>query len=150
MMNPEIKARWLEKLRSGEYLQGTGYLKAIDDSHKIRYCCLGVLCEIAVEDGILHVNPGTVVSSIFSYADATNADDCNETILPDAVAAWAGINSEGLQERNHGIRPPCPDRGEYLSCGNQNCGNCYQQELTTLNDEKVPFTEIADIIEKWF
>jgi hypothetical protein len=39
MMDPELKARWIAVLRSGEYSQGTGKLKSKDG-----YCCLGVLC----------------------------------------------------------------------------------------------------------
>ncbi len=40
-MNPEIKAAWLEALRSGRYKQGRGSLRENDE-----YCCLGVLCDI--------------------------------------------------------------------------------------------------------
>lgn len=46
-MKAEIKSRWVEALRSGEYEQGTEYLKREESSDKIiSYCCLGVLCEI--------------------------------------------------------------------------------------------------------
>ncbi len=41
-MNPEIKAKWVAALRSGQYQQGAEYLE--NDG---RYCCLGVLCEVA-------------------------------------------------------------------------------------------------------
>ena len=41
-MNPEIKAKWIEALRSGKYRQTKEYLKRGD-----KYCCLGVLCEVA-------------------------------------------------------------------------------------------------------
>ena len=40
-MNAEIKARWIEALRSGKYQQGIGYLRSKND----RFCCLGVLCD---------------------------------------------------------------------------------------------------------
>lgn len=40
-MNPEIKTKWTEALRSGEFKQGTRALKRDD-----RFCCLGVLCEL--------------------------------------------------------------------------------------------------------
>lgn len=46
MMNREIKKKWLEALRSGNYKQG---------SHRLRdgntFCCLGVLCDIIDPDG---------------------------------------------------------------------------------------------------
>lgn len=41
MMQPEWKAKWLDALKSGEYLQGRGRLCVGG-----QYCCLGVLAEI--------------------------------------------------------------------------------------------------------
>lgn len=40
-MNPELKAKWIAALRSGNYKQGRGRLK-----HAGRYCCLGVLGDV--------------------------------------------------------------------------------------------------------
>lgn len=42
-MDAELKAKWVEALRSGKYLQGITHLRSTSN----RYCCLGVLCEIA-------------------------------------------------------------------------------------------------------
>ncbi|ALA16090.1 MULTISPECIES: hypothetical protein [Chelatococcus] len=41
-MDAEIKARWLEALRSGRYKQGKYRLRTHDD----QFCCLGVLCDL--------------------------------------------------------------------------------------------------------
>lgn len=41
-MNPEIKAKWLEALRSHQYQQARKYLRT-DETH---FCCLGVLCDL--------------------------------------------------------------------------------------------------------
>lgn len=42
-MNPELKAKWVEALRSGKYKQAQGKLRTHEgDAH----CCLGVLCEV--------------------------------------------------------------------------------------------------------
>lgn len=41
-MDQEVKARWVEALRSGKYKQGQGSLHNDEDE----FCCLGVLCEI--------------------------------------------------------------------------------------------------------
>lgn len=46
-MNPEIKAKWLDALRSGKYAQGYGLLRSGID----KYCCIGVLCDIAEPRG---------------------------------------------------------------------------------------------------
>lgn len=44
-MDVELKRKWVEALRSGEYKQGVGYLRD-DENH---FCCLGVLCDISRE-----------------------------------------------------------------------------------------------------
>jgi hypothetical protein len=49
-VNEEIKAQWVQALRSGEYKQGQGALRSDDNT----YCCLGVLCDLAVKDGKAH------------------------------------------------------------------------------------------------
>lgn len=41
-MDKELAVKWIEALRSGKYKQGRSRLK-----HSGRYCCLGVLCEVA-------------------------------------------------------------------------------------------------------
>jgi hypothetical protein len=40
-MNPIVKKKWLNALRSGKFKQGQGALKNSEG-----HCCLGVLCEI--------------------------------------------------------------------------------------------------------
>lgn len=44
-MNVELKAKWVEALRSGKYKQGKNHLRNKDDT----FCCLGVLCDIVNE-----------------------------------------------------------------------------------------------------
>ena len=54
-MDPELKARWVAALRSGRYKQGIGALCYVGNSGERRFCCLGVLADIAVEgDWIPH------------------------------------------------------------------------------------------------
>jgi hypothetical protein len=48
-MTQELKNKWLEALRSGEYKQGIAALQMVA-LHSIEsnfYCCLGVLCDIS-------------------------------------------------------------------------------------------------------
>lgn len=45
-MQEELKGKWIEALRSGNYRQGTGLLKCDAEGGLTRYCCLGVLCEL--------------------------------------------------------------------------------------------------------
>lgn len=46
-MDKELKAKWVEALRSGEYAQDEGCLKSPHG-----YCCLGVLREVAGHDAL--------------------------------------------------------------------------------------------------
>lgn len=47
-MKQALKTKWLNALRSGDYVQGHSYLKQRDvDTDDVTYCCLGVLGEIA-------------------------------------------------------------------------------------------------------
>lgn len=69
-MDPEIKRRWVAALRSGQYKQGRDRLKDFN-----RYCCLGVLVDLADKDK----------STDISWADAHGHD-----ALPRSVAKWAG------------------------------------------------------------
>ena len=67
-MNQDIKKIWVDELRSGKYKQGRTRLKQGD-----KFCCLGVLCEIAKEFGL--------------------AENESITVLDEAHKKWAGLPS---------------------------------------------------------
>lgn len=78
-MNPRVKALWLSALRSGEFRQGVGFLAANG-----RHCAMGVLCEIAKEDGVpLAIREDD--RGVLEYDDRTD-------VLPGRVVEWAGLN----------------------------------------------------------
>lgn len=79
-MKPEIKQRWIEALRSGEYKQGTTYLRQ-DNS----YCCLGVLCDLYNKD---HYE--TCWEPVTKGCDVY-AIDGSGCVLPSAVEQWSGL-----------------------------------------------------------
>lgn len=91
-MDQEIKAKWLQALRSGEYEQGEGFLKKTGSDGKTKHCCLGVLCELGViaevttqhKDGCCERNAFLSTASGSPYT----------RFLPDTVATWADIRSE--------------------------------------------------------
>jgi hypothetical protein len=124
-MNPEIKARWTAALRSGEYPQTTGALnraRAYEEA-PAGFCCLGVLCELAAEDGVVKHR---TYSEILTGYTADGMDYIETSILPDAVREWAGLDSRyGLEI----------DREKDVT-------------LTTLNDDGKSFAQIADLIEE--
>lgn len=108
-MNPEIKALWLEALRSGEYEQGIGALHSYEDG-KDYYCCLGVLCDLAIKAGVdVQEESRTPVyapeKTSFSY-------DGEEAFLPYSVQQWAGMEDDNVSFRT--------EEGELLTAVSMN------------------------------
>ena len=84
-MDPGVKAQWVTALRSGEYKQGRGTLHSIEPDGSgmpDTYCCLGVLCELAVKAGV--IPPSVPQGSRSAYDGMTG-------ILSASVQSWAGF-----------------------------------------------------------
>lgn len=105
-MKIDIADRWVAALRSGKYEQGTGLLRQRHLDGSEEFCCLGVLCELYLED-----HPGSQLAPVFrpdlKPADSDNGDmyrygECSD-LPPDEVQEWAGISSNScsaLSEEN--------------------------------------------------
>ena len=78
-MRKEIADKWAEALRSGDYEQQMGSLANL---HRTRHCCMGVLCEVAIENGV----------EIDTCESVPGFDD-ERAYLPFRVQAWAGIRN---------------------------------------------------------
>lgn len=112
----------MEALRSGLYVQGRGKLGQADNDGVIEYCCLGVACELAHEDGV------TIEREVSN--DLVVFDGVYD-LLPPAVQLWLGVADED---------PEVAVDGKVRSIN-----------LSTLNDDAgLNFDQIADIIEKNF
>lgn len=86
-MKPEIKAKWLTALRSGDYQQGKGYLRRqVDGSDQ--YCCLGVLCDLYSKEFGVEWQGGLDVITFLG----------NSSYLPEEVQDWSGVNGSGSAE----------------------------------------------------
>lgn len=118
-MNPEIKDLWLKALRSGKYVQGRGTLQTSYNS----FCCLGVLCDIAVKNKVI---PDPKAQR-FEYAYGAAME---EGVLPEEVRLWAGLS----------------DNNPSILAGDDRPN---QYDLSELNDDReYTFSEIADLIEE--
>lgn len=117
-MKPEIKKLWVDALRSGEFTQGTGFLKTTSDCNNEKYCCLGVLCKLHGKE------TGRDFSAEDRYCGSMYA-------LPIIVAEWADLETDPVVhfEESHNFVP--------LSTLNDG-----------VLVKSRSFTEIADIIEK--
>lgn len=96
-VNREHMQLWIDALRSGQYEQGSGGLRASCPClghHEFLYCCLGVACEVALSAGVTmpRVEPPTA-SSLTAYGE-----DCVTGLLPREVQDWLGLaaNDPGL------------------------------------------------------
>lgn len=107
-MNPEIKVLWLDRLESGKEKQGHGALKKVFPTkngkvRKVRHCCLGVLCEIAKEQGVISEEEEVDLRhrDMYEQEEGINVsfgEDSSEAYLPEAVADWAGIPRTGAAD----------------------------------------------------
>jgi len=125
-MNQEIKAQWLTALRSGDYEQGYGHLNVKSLGGVPHFCCLGVLCDLAVKAG--------VVESYEEGAWTLYGESGEGGGLPPEVQKWAGLKVDGQLP----VAAPAMthEMGETSS-------------LVYFNDaENYTFTQIADLIEE--
>ena len=124
-LKPEIKALWLEALRSGEYTQGRFVLREQNS-----YCCLGVLCDLFIKE----TGQGCWVKPSDKYGEeevwgfSLNGSQI-DTLPPQEVYDWAGS--------------PCTT--EELTLERSVEGD----SLSQINDEREGFTflDIADLID---
>ncbi len=78
-MKTDVALKWAEALESDRFKQGRG---ALNRDGKV--CCLGVLCELAIQDGV------EVSTRVSSYDGSTQYG--NQTLVPpDSVRVWAGL-----------------------------------------------------------
>jgi hypothetical protein len=157
VLNKDVIKEWVDALRSGEYEQGSGALatyREFDNAKgeygdwvpldKPRFCCLGVLCDIAEKNG---VTTGTEDKN-----GATISFDGQQGLPPAAVEDWAGVRAWEVGW------PGDVDRqraGAECSPGCDVCADMNNRMQTTkiglasLNDNHdYTFPQIADAIEK--
>lgn len=101
-MKRDLKAKWLAALRSGQYDQGTGMLRTLDN----KFCCLGVLLEIAgfpcVEDG----------GSCYRYLNGDGATSA--TSLPKGFPGKDELPWVNLMKMNDDSRETFPQIADWI------------------------------------
>lgn len=120
-MRQDIAELWAQAVESGNYRQTSGRLHTDEG-----YCCLGVLCELAVASGLgIRVERIAEGFHAGSYAYANN-----NVVLPYEVQEWAGMKDpQGTYDYDSTL------------------GFCVQA-LSSDNDRGVTFPEIAATIRK--
>jgi hypothetical protein len=80
-MNPQIKQKWVDALRSGEYQQGQYCLRTDNE-----FCCLGVLCDLYGKENNVEWN---LVNDDGNYEFQEQPE-----LLPLFVVEWAGVEND--------------------------------------------------------
>ena len=88
-MDPVIGARWVANLRDGTRTQGQGHLRDAN-GHQ---CCLDVLCEDAVNEGVISAPTQNGERYTYEYNSEEGFSDYESSFLPVVVADWAGLDS---------------------------------------------------------
>lgn len=141
-MNPAIKAEWVALLRSG-IPQLKGYLAKPDGSR----CCLGVLCDMAVKQGLLEVlDPND--DGYLSYVNFGDSFDegceAEDTGLLRSVVGWAGLYDSSA-DIDH------PEYGTISLAALNDGSTTHSKSGDGLDPIVVPahtFAQIADLIEE--
>lgn len=133
-MNKDIKDRWVAALESNEFKQGKEALRIGDE-----FCCLGVLSELAVRDGV--IDPAEVLPEDDWRAQRGNGGEvyCYDGEignLSDGVAKWAGLTVDDVWGENDG--QPVTDCDPYVG----------DELLSRLNDTGKTFPELAALIKE--
>lgn len=114
----EVRKLWVEALESGKYKQGKMRLKRTDAGED-RYCCLGVLCDLAAKHGICDESREDYAGNwVFDYKTYTP---------PTSVLNWIGLASDsGVFRTDDDVRP---------------------RSLTSTNDKSSDFSKVIEIIK---
>jgi len=131
-MNPEIKQKWVNSLRSGEYSQGEGKLRS-----NYGYCCLGVLCDLYAQEQ----NQEWEFKEQYSEEINSRFDcwyfDGESAFLPKSVMEWAGLSVNTPNMKVFATDDDLEEE-EYF----------YFDEISNLNDSGTTFMQLADLIEQ--
>lgn len=123
-MDKQRAYKWIQALRSGDYQQTSHYL-----NRDGKFCCWGVACELAVQDGeYIEKRP-----ALDAYGDIIEYDN-ERGCPPDQVNRWLGLDllsdaAEVYDEQIHKME--------------------IQTHLMRMNDRGVPFDFIAAYIQGW-
>lgn len=150
MVNQERLQLFLDALRSGEFVQGTGNLReepcdsdchhAHEERLPLRYCCLGVATEVAIANGCAGVrwNADEETFQYLGWRIGRSGDESEHWAdencsLPPQVQEWFGFDASDpvlTEESRPGINGLLTHRAIWWN-----------------DDRRVSFTTIADLFE---
>ena len=142
-MKKAVKERWLEALRDEEeYTQGRNILRSSTDEDC--FCCLGVLTDLAVQEGVAEWRRDKWGGW------KAGAIDGRETVcgvLLDPVSKWAGLKRSPTVDKFDAAKAMGLTKAEIDAKVGRNGSRV---GLIELNDYGFTFAQIADVIEHCF
>ena len=128
-MNPEVKQKWIDALRSGKYEQGSERLRSVTG-----YCCLGVLCDLYAQEHDVEWEFRGNAETNLQLQDYWYFGDQSQ-FLPESVMNWAGLRNHNPQVR---IDVEDNDEDNWY----------YQDEIANVNDSGYTFNDLSKLIEE--
>jgi hypothetical protein len=135
-MKIDIAKQWIDALKSGTYQQGQGKLHATDINGACMYCCLGVLCDLYMQQNPDELDVKVVTRKSDDFLqhtqmlsigeDSITVYDNDSLVLPLRVREWAGMNDA---------------LGRFTNASHA------QDSLAELNDHGMSFDRLADVID---
>lgn len=116
-MKKKIADKWIKALRSGKYEQTENAL--CKDG---KYCCLGVLCELAAKEKVCKISKPDS-NNIVSFDD-------NFGLIPRSVAWWSGMKSRDGKRK--GKRKELADLNDYSGYSFKRIANIIEKEYKDL------------------
>lgn len=119
----ERRRAWVAALRSGDYKQGSGWLRVDSRPNRVVHCCLGVGCELIDDQWVRAPRRTTNVGGI-------------KGSTPDGLQAWRRSGGTSAM--------PQSALSMYAMTSEQ------ADDLAAMNDTGSTFVEIADLLELWW
>ena len=146
-LKPEVKAAWLEALRSGRYTQAQGYLTTITDGER-RDCCLGVLCDVAIRAGLaVDVQPSPEPTGNPLVRQQILKYDGQEGLLPLSVYQWATIDGDPSDADSASYDFDVDVPNPSYDPDDEDDDETFSATLSERNDGGDDYDDIADLIE---
>lgn len=128
-MNPQVKQKWIDALRSGKYEQGSEKLRSVSG-----YCCLGVLCDLYAQEHNTEWRFRGNKETILQLMDYWYYEGESE-FLPESVMNWAGLELNCPVVK---IDVEEDDEEPWF----------YREGLADLNDSGYTFNDLSKLIEE--
>lgn len=138
-MNPQIKAMWIEALESGDYVKG---VNALHNEENNTYCCLGVLCDLAMRNGVA-LAVGVTHEFVNGREVPVTRFDRASTVLPPTVQQWAGLDDSNPEVF-------LTNAGHHLSVAEVNDHGIPESDDDDARNIPATFHDIAALIKENF